>query len=107
MTIVNGKFYNILVKGKLGVDRMNVRMLKGIRVSKGYTQKPVADAAQMNVATYCDKENGKRSFSPSEIEKIATFLGMDIYQVNEVFFDQKLVNGKQVQSTYPQTGTEQ
>ncbi|NLW46812.1 MAG: helix-turn-helix transcriptional regulator [Firmicutes bacterium] len=71
---------------------MNGKLLKGIRVSQGYTQKPVADAAGMDVSTYSEKENGKRQFTPDEIEKIAAFLGMDLYQVNEVFFDKKLTN---------------
>lgn len=85
---------------------MNTNLLKGIRVSKGYTQKPVADAAHMNVATYCEKENGKRSFSPEEIKDIASFLNMDLNQVNEVFFDLKLTNGKHGQAAYQNTGTE-
>lgn len=78
---------------------MNKNLLKGIRVSQGYTQRPVADAAGMNVATYCEKENGKRNFTPDEIEKIAAFLNMDLNQVNEVFFDQKLTIGKTERTT--------
>jgi transcriptional regulator with XRE-family HTH domain len=71
---------------------MNSRLLKGIRVSEGYTQKPVADALGINVGTYCEKENGKRDFTPGEIEKLAAFLNINLYKVNEVFFDKKLTN---------------
>jgi transcriptional regulator with XRE-family HTH domain len=79
---------------KRGDNMVNTNLLKGIRVSRGYTQKPVAEAAGMNVTTYCQKEQGKVEFTPKEIELIASFLNINIYQVNEIFFDKKLTIGK-------------
>jgi DNA-binding XRE family transcriptional regulator len=74
---------------------VDTNLLKGLRVSKGHTQKPVAQAAGMNVTTYCQKEQGKVEFTPKEIELIASFLNMDIFQVNEVFFGKRLTIGKE------------
>jgi transcriptional regulator with XRE-family HTH domain len=74
---------------------VNTNLLKGIRVSRGFTQKPVAQAAGMNVATYCQKEQGKVEFTPKEIGLIAAFLDMNIFQVNEIFFNKELTVGKE------------
>jgi DNA-binding XRE family transcriptional regulator len=71
---------------------MNGRKLKGIRVEKGLSQPPVAKHLGINTSTYCQKENDKYPFTVEEVGKLAELLDMNVYQVDEVFFDQKLTN---------------
>lgn len=69
-------------------------LLKGIRVSKGFTQSIVAKNIGMTTATYCRKEMGKRDFTTDEVRKLSIFLDLNFQQVNAIFFNQKLTDGK-------------
>lgn len=71
---------------------MNTLKLKSMRVGKGYTQTDVAKKLGVAIKTYCDKENGKKEFSPGEIINLANILDLDTQLVNQIFFDGKLTD---------------
>lgn len=71
---------------------MNTLKLKSMRVGKGYTQTDVAKKLGTTTKTYCDKENGKKDFSPGEITNLANILELDSQLVNQIFFDGKLTD---------------
>ena len=57
--------------------------LRGLRVSKGYTQEDVAKMMGVNRNTYSSKEQGKKDFTASEMIRIAEFLGAE---PGDIFF---------------------
>lgn len=71
---------------------MNTNKLKGLRVSKGYTQKGMAKELEMAIKTYNRKETGIVEFNRNEIFKLSEVLGLTLGEVNEVFFENKLTN---------------
>lgn len=64
--------------------------LKAARVSKGLNQFETARAVGMAIATYCNKENGKKAFTAKEIEVLAELLNLNANDVDEIFFDGNL-----------------
>lgn len=54
------------------------RKLKGIRVSKGFTQKDLAILINMSRSTYAKKENQKSTFSIEEAIEISKALGVSL-----------------------------
>lgn len=69
---------------------MNSNKLKGIRVSKGYTQEKMATKLEMATKTYNRKELGNVEFNRSEISEIAAILELNLTDINEIFFDNKI-----------------
>lgn len=63
---------------------VNSKLLKGIYVSKGYTQKTLAKELDMTEKTLNNKINNKYSFGSDEIEKLIIIL--DIENPLPVFF---------------------
>lgn len=63
---------------------VNSKLLKGIYVSKGYTQKTLAQELHMTEKTLNNKINNKYSFGSDEIEKLIIIL--DIENPLPVFF---------------------
>ena len=57
------------------------RKLKGIRVSKGFTQKDLAILIIMSRSTYAKKENQKSTFSIEEAIKISKALGVSLERI--------------------------
>jgi DNA-binding XRE family transcriptional regulator len=66
---------------------MNERKLKSVRALKGLTQKEIAKEMGVNEATYNRKEIGTRQFAILEIIQVARILGLNVDDVNEIFFD--------------------
>jgi DNA-binding XRE family transcriptional regulator len=71
---------------------MDSLKLKAARISKGLLQEDMSRLLKMSIKTYCNSENGKRVFDLNEISQMVNILDLDIYQVNEIFFDAKLTN---------------
>jgi hypothetical protein len=44
------------------------------------------------MATYCNKENGKRLFTTKEIEILTKVLSLTTLDIDEIFFDGNLSN---------------
>lgn len=72
---------------------MNSSKLKGLRVEKGKTQEEMAKAIEKSLDSYAKKERGEVIFLPDEIAIISNLLEMTFEQVNDIFFDGKLLNG--------------
>lgn len=64
--------------------------LKGKRVMKGYTQKALAEKMHMSEKTYNRKELGLIEFNRSEILSLVEILNLNVFEVDEIFFDNKL-----------------
>ncbi|EDT77080.1 MAG: DUF739 family protein [Clostridium perfringens] len=73
---------------------MNVNLLKSKRVEKGFIQKTVAKSLELTEKTYNHKENGKIPFKPTEISSLSNLLGLNISEINHIFFDDSLPIGK-------------
>lgn len=71
---------------------MDSNKLKGIRVSKGYTQEEISIKLGMAIRTYNRKELGAVEFNRIEILRIAEILELTIESVNEIFFENKLTD---------------
>ncbi|CEI72507.1 MULTISPECIES: helix-turn-helix transcriptional regulator [Romboutsia] len=57
------------------------RNLKGLRVSKGFTQKEIAKLIHMSKVTYVKKENEKSSFTVYEALDLAKILGVSVESI--------------------------
>ena len=55
-----------------------VKNILAIRKEKGITQEVIADALYVNTSVMSNIEKGKRELRVSELEKIATVLGVDL-----------------------------
>ena len=76
---------------------MNVLELKGKRVSKGYKQSQIAEMLNMTSKTFCIYENSKKcKFSLGQIETLSKLYGLDIDDVNYIFFENMLPNGNNI-----------
>ena len=74
---------------------MNVGALKGKRVECRLTQADVAKKLGTAPKTVCIKENSSIcKFSVGEIIKLVQIYHLNIKEVNLIFFDNKLPNGK-------------
>ncbi len=71
---------------------MNSSKLKGLRVEKGKTQEEMAKSIEKSLDSYAKKERGEVIFLPDEIAIISNLLEMTFEQVNDIFFDGKLLN---------------
>ena len=74
---------------------MSPNKIKAKRVLKGFTQSQVAELLKMKSQTYMLKEKGKSTFTDSEKISLAIALELTLQDVNEIFFDGLLPNGKQ------------
>lgn len=72
---------------------MNRKEIKAQRVRLGLTQGTVADAMDMNVHTYRNKEGGRSPFSEDEKLSLARVLQFTPCQTNDFLFDGKLPIG--------------
>lgn len=73
---------------------MNVLKLKGARAYNGITQEDLAQRLHISIKTMNKKENSNPcKFSVEEIKKIARECGLDLDEVNDIFFDNELPNG--------------
>lgn len=75
---------------------MNTNLLKGARVSKGHTQESISKLIGMTSKTYNRKELGIIDFSSKDILNISNALELTVQQVNEIFFDNKLTERKEI-----------
>lgn len=75
---------------------MNCQLLKGARVAKGHTQTSLSQKIGMTPKTYNRKELGIRYFTHEEVFKISQILGLTLDEVNNIFFDNKLTNRKDI-----------
>lgn len=75
---------------KWEVIKINIKTLKSKRVLIGLRQKDVAIQLNISEKTYCFKENGKTDFTRDEIDKIAKILKLNINDINNIFFDNKI-----------------
>jgi DNA-binding XRE family transcriptional regulator len=75
---------------------MNSQLLKGTRVIKGYTQTTLSKAMGITPKTYNRKELGITDFSHEEVIKMTQILGLTLDEVNNIFFDNKLTNRKDI-----------
>ena len=66
--------------------------LKAARVGKGLNQEKTAKKLKVAMATYCNKENGKRLFTTKEIEILTKVLSLTTLDIDEIFFDGNLSN---------------
>lgn len=71
---------------------MDASILKGTRVSKGYTQETLSKKIGVTIKTYNRKELGLVPFSIKEIKNITKALDLSLEQVDEIFFDKELTN---------------
>lgn len=71
---------------------MNTLKLKSARVGKGFNQENIAKGIGVALATYCNKENGKKLFTTKEIERLAKLLSLTTQDIDEIFFDGNLSN---------------
>lgn len=72
------------------IIRVNTLELKSARVRKGYTQKSIAQKLKLSNISYGFKERGKIEFTISEMLSIVKILELNIYEINKIFFDNKL-----------------
>lgn len=71
---------------------MNCMRLKGIRVSKGYTQEVLAEELGISTKTYNRKELGIIEFNRKEIAQLIDILDLDDKEVFNIFFTVDLPN---------------
>ncbi|MDI3478546.1 MAG: hypothetical protein PWQ59_2071 [Thermoanaerobacterium sp.] len=71
---------------------MNLLKLRGMRITKGYTQEKLAKMIGISAKTYNRKELGVIDFNLQEITTIVDLFGLNLDEVNEIFFDNKITN---------------
>ncbi len=71
---------------------MDCMKLKGIRVSKGYTQEVLAEELGISTKTYNRKELGIIEFNRKEIAQLIEILDLDDKEVFDIFFTANLPN---------------
>lgn len=71
---------------------MNLLKLRGMRITKGYTQEKLAKMIGISAKTYNRKELGVIDFNLQEITTIVELFGLNLNEVNEIFFDNKITN---------------
>lgn len=64
--------------------------LKGKTKEMGFTQKEVAECADMSETTYSLKLNGKYPFKQDEIQRIIAFLSISQDEIGAYFFTLKV-----------------
>ncbi len=64
--------------------------LKAARTLRGFSQADVAKVIGVSLATYNNKENGKKSFTVDDAGKIASTLKLSPQEVIEIFFPHQL-----------------
>lgn len=69
---------------------MDVKKLKGIMVTKGYTQEVLADKLGMSTKTYNRKELGMIEFNRRELSLLIDLLDLTLEQVKDIFFTDDL-----------------
>lgn len=69
---------------------MNVSSLKSARVKKGLTQTEISKIMGITHTTYNRKELGVVEFVLSEVEQVSQILDLNLDEVNEIFFDNKI-----------------
>ncbi len=72
---------------------MNSLELKAARVKRGYKQTDVAKALNISITSYAQKENGKRDFSETQRISLIRLLGLDLKDINAIFFNGELPSG--------------
>ena len=76
---------------------MNINALKGKRVAQGLKQEDVYRSLGVAPKTFSDYENSEIcKFSIDQICILAKLYKLDLVDVNEIFFDNQLPNGKAV-----------
>lgn len=73
-------------------DNLNSRKLKSKRVEKGINQTLIAKSLGITVKTYSFKENARSEFTRSEIYEISNILGLNIHELNEIFFNNEITD---------------
>ena len=73
---------------------MNTAELKAERIRKGKTPQDMADVIEKSYDCYIKKEKGIVKCSPEEIVALAIDLELDFDKFNAIFFDGKLLFGK-------------
>lgn len=71
---------------------MDSMKLKGMRVSKGYTQEILAEELGISTKSYNRKELGIIEFSRKEIAQLIEILGLSNNEVFSIFFTPDLPN---------------
>lgn len=71
---------------------MDCMKLKGIRVSKGYTQEVLAEELGISTKTYNRKELGIIEFNRKEISQLIDILDLEDKEVFNIFFTADLPN---------------
>lgn len=71
---------------------MNLLKLRGMRITKGYTQEKLAKMIGISAKTYNRKELGVIDFNLQEITTIVELFGLNLDEVNEILFDNKITN---------------
>ncbi len=71
---------------------MDYMKLKGIRVSKGYTQEVLAEELGISTKTYNRKELGIIEFNRKEIAQLIEILDLSDSEVFNIFFTPELPN---------------
>lgn len=70
---------------------MNLKLLKQVRLNRGYTQKFMSEALGFkDRSSYCLIENGKISIDIELANKIASVLDLDDAQTFEIFFTSRV-----------------
>jgi len=81
--------YQVVSKLK-GGENLNGKMLKSIRILHSLTQEGLAKRVGITPKTYNRKELGIVNFTVFEIIQLASILNLNLENVNEIFFDNKL-----------------
>lgn len=73
---------------------MNTLALKGKRIMQGRTQKSLAEALGITVASYSRKERGLQPFTLSDLQGLIKELCLSAYEVDAIFFDFQLTQNE-------------
>lgn len=65
---------------------IDTEKLKGAIVAAGFTQAEIADKIGLSPTAFNNKITNKTEFKASEIAKINTLLGLDEYDISNIFF---------------------
>ena len=76
----------------LGIE--GTRIIKGRRITLGYSQQQMAELINRSTSSYTKKESGEVPFSISEAILVSEKLGLDLDDFNEIFLGGQLKKGR-------------
>ena len=69
---------------------MKLNSIKKCRYARGIKQYEMAKLMNLPLKKYNEMENLKRDFTIRDIIVFSKYTGIDVYQVNEIFFNNEL-----------------